>query len=128
MALGAIAMALITPEIAEYLALRWKPWSSRTINEDLIAQIPPELLVQLEREGLSNALMSPLMMIGGFAGISVLMHLVGLHPLIDSIGDLTMYLVMFSILAAAEFRTLRRLPVHRELTYRYKHGKWRWER
>jgi hypothetical protein len=121
-------MALITPEIAEYLTLRLKPWSPRTINEDLIAQIPPEMLVQLEREGLSNALMSPLLMLGGFAAISVLMHLLGLDPLIGSIGDLALYLVMFSILAAAEFRTLRRLPVSRELTYHYKHGKWRWER
>ncbi len=121
-------MSIITPSIAEYLALRFKPWSSRTINDDLIAQIPPEMLVQLERDGLLNALSSPVFMLGGFGVFSVVMHFFGFDPLIETIRDFTIYFVMFSILGAMEFRTLRRLPVSRELSYFYKHGKWRWER
>jgi len=33
-------MRLITPEIAEYFALRVKPWWTRTVDDDLIAEIP----------------------------------------------------------------------------------------
>jgi hypothetical protein len=119
---------MITPSIAECFALRLKPWSARTLNDDLIAEIPPEMLAQLEREGLVDALWSPVMMLGGFGAISVLMHLVGMEPLISTIEDLGIYLIVFLMLGFAEFRSLRRLPVFRELSYRYKHGKWRWER
>jgi hypothetical protein len=121
-------MRLITPEIAEFLALRLKPWSSRTINEDLIAQIPSGMLAQLELEGLTSALIAPFLLLGGFIAISALMHLVGMDPLIQGVQDMAIYLVIALILGAWEFKTFRQLPVRRELAYRYKHGKWRWER
>ena len=86
------------------------------------------MLAQLEREGLTGALTSPFFMLGGFIAASALMHLVGMDPLIQNARDVTIYLVMALILGAVEFRALRRNPVLRELAYRYKHGKWRWER
>jgi len=68
------------------------------------------------------------MMLGGIGAGSVLMHFLGWDPLIGSVRDLTIWLAGFSILGAFEFKTLRRMPTYRELTYRDKHGKWRWER
>ena len=120
-------MSLITPSIAGFLASRLRR-PSRQVTEDLLAEIHPEMMAQLEREGLIEALFWPVFMLGSVAAVSALVQLVGIDPPIGSIKDITFFFVSFVVGAAVLFRFNRRLPINREVRYRSLHGKWRWER
>ena len=100
--------------------------ADRAANQSLIAEIPPAMLQKLRRDWRQGSTaFGFLFLLGGF-------HLIGQNKPFTIFGEtwLTIWGVLSLIIGAATLcvgHFGQSLAAYEELTYRRKHGKWRWE-
>jgi hypothetical protein len=122
-------MRIITTSIAAFLNLRARRSTRDDPDADLMAQLPPEMLKHLLREGLylefsSLLLPIPIVMLADRLISPLLIQ--SYQPM-----DMSTYAWVVGALLLSRLFSWRRFgrgAAGREIAYHRKHGKWRWER
>jgi hypothetical protein len=121
-------MSVITPSIARFLSVRLNALALGRISADTASEIPPEMLRHLRNQGIAFVVSWPVWMVGGMTSLGALFDYLGWFPLDlspASVG-INFGVQMLGALIFAPY--FMRAPLKRELNYRHKNGKWRWER
>ena len=121
-------MRVITPAMARLLGSVRSPFLADGSDPDLIAELPPEMLRHLLREGLHREILGllipiPLMFFLDRAVISLLIREwqpVGFEFYFTCLGGMLLTTIV-------GWKSFGRGPLKREICYRRLHGKWRWE-
>jgi hypothetical protein len=112
--------------IAEFMDLQFRGFFVHHAEPGLIAEISPEMLEQLREDALRGILALPLVILGSFAALNWLGSFVGANPM-EAVPAIVVWAIVLSCTIPALPATLRG-PLDREIKFRRKHGKWRWER
>ena len=123
-------MRTTAPSLTGLIGSRLAHWSFKPADyrdPDLVAQIPPEMLAQLQREGWRNLVAAPFVAIGAMTFIGVLLQATGISDSGTHTRDTVTFILVMLLLSAFRLRATLQAPVAREVRFFRLHGKWRWE-